>query len=409
MNILYNIIIFLYRWAIMLGSFFNGKIDRLRTGQKEAISILRKSISKESRYIWVHAASLGEFEQGRPLIERLKAERPDCKILLTFFSPSGYEVRKNYEKADVICYLPMDTPRNAYRFVKHANLEMAIFIKYEFWANYLFFTSRKKVPIYIISAIFRPKQLFFKWYGSWYRGLLKYFDQLFVQDESSAALLRSIGITNVTVAGDTRFDRVIDIASQSRYLPLTESFTNGHLTMVAGSSWVKDEDIFIRHFNETPGLKLIIAPHVISKEHIFEICSKLKRRFVRLSEANAENVQDADCLIVDSIGFLSSMYRYGQIAYIGGGFGAGIHNTLEAAVFGMPVLFGTNYERFREAVELVKLNAAFPIADYEEYCAQMKILMHDKDFLQKTGEIAYEYVQRNSGATEKIFAVIKNS
>lgn len=406
MEIIYNNIIFLYRWAIMLAAFFNGKIDRMRKGQKEAISILKKNIDKNSRYIWVHAASLGEFEQGRPLIEKLKAERPDCKILLTFFSPSGYEVRKNYEKADVICYLPMDTPRNAYRFVKHANLEMAIFIKYEFWGNYLKFTHRKKIPIYLISAIFRPKQLFFKWYGGWYRGLLKYYDHLFVQDENSARLLRLIGIKNVTVAGDTRFDRVIDIASQARYLPITEVFTKGHLTIVAGSSWAKDEDIFIRHFNETPELKLIIAPHVISKEHIFEICSKLKRRFVRLSEADEKSAQDADCLIIDSIGFLSSVYRYGQIAYIGGGFGVGIHNTLEAAVFGMPVLFGTNYERFREAVELVKLGAAFPIADYEQYCTQMATLMNDRNFLQKTGKIAYDYVHQNSGATEKILSAI---
>ena len=406
MNILYNSIIFLYRWAIMLGAFFNGKIDRMRKGQKEAISVLKKNIDKDSSYIWLHAASLGEFEQGRPLIEKLKAGRPDCKILLTFFSPSGYEVRKNYEKADVICYLPMDTPRNAYRFVKHANLKMAIFIKYEFWANYLYFLSKKNVPIYLVSAIFRPKQLFFKWYGGWYRGLLKYFTHIFVQDENSAQLLDSIAVTNVTVAGDTRFDRVIEIASQARDFPLIENFAKRHLTLVAGSSWAKDEDIVIRHFNETPELKLIIAPHVISKEHIFEICSKLKRRFVRLSEVNTKNVQTADCLIVDSIGLLSSIYRYGQIAYIGGGFGAGIHNILEAAVFGMPVLFGTNYERFREAVELTKLGAAFPVSDYEEYCAQMKILMQGKDFLQKTGEIAYEYVQRNSGATEKILAEI---
>ncbi|MDR1698729.1 MAG: 3-deoxy-D-manno-octulosonic acid transferase [Prevotellaceae bacterium] len=403
---IYNNIIFLYRWAIIVGALFNGKISRLRKGQKEAISILKKNIDPESRYIWIHAASLGEFEQGRPLIEKLKAERPHCKILLTFFSPSGYEVRKNYEKADVICYLPMDTPRNAYRFVKYANLEMAIFIKYEFWGNYLKFAHRKKIPVYLISAIFRPRQLFFKWYGGFYRGLLKYFDHLFVQDENSVGLLHSIGVTNVTVAGDTRFDRVIEIASQVWELPITEAFAKGHLTMVAGSSWAKDEDIFIRHFNKTPGLKLIIAPHVVSQEHIFEICSKLKRRFVRLSEATEENAQNADCLIIDSIGYLSSVYRYGQIAYIGGGFGAGIHNTLEAAVFGMPVLFGTNYERFHEAVELVKAGAAFPIADYEEYCKQMKILMNNKDFLKKTGEIAYQYVHQNSGATEKILSAI---
>jgi 3-deoxy-D-manno-octulosonic-acid transferase len=406
MEIIYNNIIFLYRWAIMLGAFFNSKINRMRKGQKEAITILKKNIEKDSRYIWVHSASLGEFEQGRPLIEKLKAEHPDCKILLTFFSPSGYEVRKNYDQADVICYLPMDTPRNAYRFIKHANIEMAIFIKYEFWGNYLKFLHKKKIPVYLVSAIFRPQQLFFKKYGGWYRGLLKYFSHLFVQDEKSAELLRGIGISNVSVAGDTRFDRVLTIASQARDLPLTEIFCQDNFTMVAGSTWAKDEDIIIRHFNQTPEMKLIIAPHVISREHIFEICSKLGRPFVLLSEANEATVQDADCLIIDSIGLLSSIYRYGQIAYIGGGFGVGIHNTLEAAVFGIPVLFGPNYERFREAVELSKRGAAFPVANYEEYVSQIKTLMQDKTLLRKAGDRAYEYVYHNSGATEKVLAML---
>jgi len=404
MQIIYNFGILIYRIFVRIAAFFDKKIAKMWAGQKAGLEILKEKLKKGDRYIWLHAASLGEFEQGRPLIERLKTQHPEFKILLTFFSPSGYEIRKDYPFADIVCYLPMDTPRNASRFVRMVKPEIAVLIKYEFWANYLYFLKKHKIPTYVISAIFREKQVFFRWYGGWYRNLLKNFKLIFVQDEKSRELLQRYNINNVIVSGDTRFDRVGEIAAQAKDVPFIENFVQDKKVIVAGSSWEKDEDLLIEFFNNSKNLKLIIAPHVIGKEHVANICGKLKKPFVLFSEADEKNVQNADCLIIDAIGFLSSVYRYGDIAYIGGGFGVGIHNVLEAAVYGMPVMFGPNYQKFREARELIQENAAFSIADYSTLQEILKKLLTDDDFLKKTGENARNYVKNNMGATDVILS-----
>jgi 3-deoxy-D-manno-octulosonic-acid transferase len=387
---------------VFVASLFDEKIAKLWTGQKQGLEVLKEKLDPTARYIWIHAASLGEFEQGRPLIESIKETHPQYKILLTFFSPSGYEVRKNYPLADIICYLPMDTPLNARRFTKMVKPKMAIFIKYEFWANYLYRLRKYNIPTFVVSAIFRKDQAFFRWYGTWYRSLLRNFDVIFVQDEKSADLLNKHGIENVIISGDTRFDRVAEIAEQAKEMPIIDSFTQNKQVLIAGSSWPKDEDLIIEYFNKTKGLKLIIAPHVISKEHIFNICSKLEKPFVRFSEADEKNVKDVDCLIIDAIGFLSSIYRYGDIAYIGGGFGVGIHNILEAAVYGMPVIFGPNYHRFREARQLVMQKGAFPITDYDSLKKQLDKFVCNENAIKKSGENARNYVKNNRGATNII-------
>ena len=383
----------------------------MRFGQWKTNSILREKIDRNAKYIWFHASSLGEFEQGRPMIEKIKAEHPEYKVLLTFFSPSGYEVRKNYKGADVICYLPFDTPFRVKKFLNLANPAIAIFIKYEFWGNYLRELRKRGIPVYIISAIFRPDQLFFQWFGKPYRKMLSYFNHLFVQDERSMKLLNEFGITNVTVTGDTRFDRVLDVRKQARELPFIERFLESKegkrpIVMVAGSSWPQDEAIFIPYFHEHPEMKLIIAPHVIDENHLVEIIRKLKRPYVRYTRADEKNVRKADCLIIDCFGLLSSIYRYGEIAYIGGGFGVGIHNTLEAAVYGIPVVFGPKYQKFQEAIQLLEAKGAFSIKDYEELKTLLDRMLADEAFLHEVGMNAGNYVTGNAGATDKILSMI---
>lgn len=381
----------------------------MRWGQWKTNRILREKIDRNAKYIWFHASSLGEFEQGRPVMEKIKQEHPDYKILLTFFSPSGYEVRKNYNGADVICYLPFDTPFRVKKFLRLANPVMAVFIKYEFWGNYLHELKKRGIPVYIISAIFRPDQLFFQWFGAPYRKMLYNFTHLFVQDERSKELLAEFDIRNVTVCGDTRFDRVLDICRQARELPNVERFVKNEKgeqvqTLIAGSSWPQDEDIFIPYFNKHPELKLIIAPHEIHQEHLTYIESLLKRPSVRLSEVLQDNhlLEGKDCLIVDSFGMLSSIYRYGTIAYIGGGFGAGIHNTLEAAVYGIPVLFGPRYQKFKEARDLIKVGGGFSISSKEEFTDKMDELLTNQQTLATAGKSAGNFVSGNAGATEQI-------
>ena len=381
----------------------------MRFGQWKTNSILREKIDRNAKYIWFHASSLGEFEQGRPMIEKIKAEHPEYKVLLTFFSPSGYEVRKNYKGADVICYLPFDTPFRVKKFLNLANPAIAIFIKYEFWGNYLRELRKRGIPVYIISAIFRPDQLFFQWFGKPYRKMLSYFNHLFVQDERSMKLLNEFGITNVTVTGDTRFDRVLDVRKQARELPFIERFLESKegkrpIVMVAGSSWPQDEAIFIPYFHEHPEMKLIIAPHEIHREHLMYIESLLKRPSVRLSDVMQDKslLEGKDCLIVDSFGLLSSIYRYGTIAYIGGGFGAGIHNTLEAAVYGIPVLFGPRFQKFKEARDLIKVGGGFSVASKDEFVAKMDELLTYAEVLKAAGESAGQFVKGNAGATDGI-------
>ncbi|MBQ8521198.1 MAG: 3-deoxy-D-manno-octulosonic acid transferase [Bacteroides sp.] len=404
---MYNIAICMYLFAVKVAALFSAKPAKMVKGHREVFNLLRDKIDRKARYIWFHAASLGEFEQGRPLIEYIRREYPGYKILQTFFSPSGYEVRKNYEEADVVCYLPFDTPRNVRKFVELANPCMVFFIKYEFWQNYLNELHRKGIPVYSVSSIFRPKQVFFRWYGKDYSKVLKTFAHLFVQNETSKELLASIGVTDVTVVGDTRFDRVLDIHAAAKQLPLVEKFKAGALTFVAGSSWGPDEDIFIRYFNAHPEVKLVIAPHVVNESHLKEIESKLQRSCVRYTRAAETNVAEAGCLIVDCYGLLSSIYRYGEISYVGGGFGVGIHNVLEAAVYGIPVVFGPNNKKFREARHLLQQKGGFEINGYEDFEQLMDRFLKDEACLQQAGKAAGDYVMNNAGALDKIMKAVR--
>ena len=404
---IYNLGIHIYQLGIRLAGLFSDKPAKMVKGHREAYDLLKSKIDRDARYIWFHAASLGEFEQGRPLIERIRQEYPQYKILQTFFSPSGYEVRKNYEGADIVCYLPMDTPGNAKKFINLVNPCMVFFVKYEFWKNYLNTLYNKGVPVYSVSSIFRPNQIFFRWYGKGYQQVLKTFEHLFVQNEESKKLLANIGVMNTTVVGDTRFDRVLDICAAAKQLPLVQKFKGDALTFVAGSSWGPDEDIFIKYFNAHPEMKLIIAPHVVNDSHMKEIVSKLQRPCIRYTQATEENVQQADCLIIDCYGLLSSIYRYGEISYIGGGFGVGIHNVLESAVYGIPVIFGPNNKKFREAQHLLANKGGFEVNGYEDFEVLMDKFLTDEAYLQASGQAAGDYVKNNSGAMEKIMDYVK--
>ncbi|MDR3653855.1 MAG: glycosyltransferase N-terminal domain-containing protein [Paludibacter sp.] len=405
MKIIYSTGIYLYGIAIFIASLFNEKARLLRNGQHNAFKLLKEKVDPNAHYVWFHAASLGEFEQGRPVMEQLKKEQPDIKILLTFFSPSGYEIRKNYTGADIVSYLPLDIPGNAWSFVNLVKPSKAIFIKYEFWPNYLLALKAANVPVYSISAIFRQEQVFFKSYGKWYKNLLATFQHIFVQDKVSLELLEENNIKNASVCGDTRFDRVYDLFSQTKQLPLIEEFVKStEKVIVAGSTWPKDEELLVRYLKLHPDVKLILVPHEVHYAHISEISKLLDGKFVRYSEANNENVKTTNCLVVDVIGILSSIYRYANVAYIGGGFGVGIHNTLEAAVYGIPVVFGPNYQKFREAKELIAVGGAFSISNYVVLEAQLDALFKDKE----AGKIAGEYVKENTGATQMILNLLAN-
>lgn len=404
---IYSIALYFYALIVILVSPFHKKARQMVKGQWQTFRILRKKIRPGEKYVWFHAASLGEFEQGRPLMERLRWLHPEYKILLTFFSPSGYEVRKNFEGADVICYLPFDTPGNVHSFLRLARPVMAFFIKYEFWNNYLHACHRHHVPVYSVSSIFREDQIFFRWYGWCYRDVLKCVSYFFVQNEQSRKLLEKSGITNVTVVGDTRFDRVLDICRQARPLPLVAAFKQDSLIQVAGSSWGPDEDLIIPYFNEHPEMKLVLAPHVIGESHLKEIESKLKRPFLRYSQANENNVKTVDCLIIDCFGLLSSIYRYGELAYVGGGFGVGIHNVPEAAVYGVPVLVGPNNRKFREAQDLLKAGGCIEVTDKATYNQTMDRLLSDKAYRNTCGKISGEYIAGNAGAADIIFKSVR--
>ena len=444
---MYNIAIYIYLIGVAIGSLFNKKIKKMWRGECEAVDLLKEKVDSTAKYVWFHAASLGEFEQGRPLIEQLKATHPEYKILLTFFSPSGYEVRKNYEGADIVCYLPLDTIRNARRFLRAVHPVMAFFIKYEFWYNYLHILRHRGVPVYSVSSIFRPGQVFFKWYGRNYAKVLHCITHFFVQNEVSLQLLKGIGIDEATVVGDTRFDRVLQIKEQAKKLPIVEAFKGingkgdackddlsedtckddlsedackddlsedackgdlsengckGCKVFVAGSSWQPDEDIFIRFFNDHPDWKLIIAPHVIGEDHLAYILDKLQMKAVRYTQATEQSAAEARCLIIDCFGLLSTIYRYGEIAYVGGGFGVGIHNVPEAAVWGVPVLFGPNNKRFQEAQDLLACKGSFEVTDYDSFNTIISRLISDDKFRHQCGEASANYVKSRSGATDII-------
>lgn len=418
---IYNIVIYFVLWGIAIASLFNEKVRKMWRGEREAFKILKQKVDPNAKYIWFHAASLGEFEQGRPLMERIRKDNPQYKILLTFYSPSGYEVRKNYEGADIICYMPVDTRLNAIRFLRLVRPVMAFFIKYEFWSNFLHILKHRNIPTYSVSSIFREDQVFFKWYGRNYAGVLKCFTRFFVQNEESKRLLEGIGITAVDVVGDTRFDRVLQIKEAAKQLPICEAFRTGVASsqsadvphhdfkvFVAGSSWPPDENIFIPFFNEHKDWRLLIAPHVIAEEHLKLILSLIKgKKVVRYTQTTPEEAADADVLIIDCFGLLSSMYNYGDVAYIGGGFGVGIHNTLEAAVWNMPVIFGPNNKKFQEAQGLLKSGGGFEINTYEDFSALMSSLMNDETFLKQAGDKAGAFVAHLAGATDKVLASVK--
>lgn len=410
---MYQLFICLYTFGVWVASLFSKKVRMMWQGEHQAFRILKERVNPNDKYIWFHAASLGEFEQGRPLIEHIRKEHPEYKILLTFFSPSGYEVRKNYEGADICCYLPLDTIRNARRFLRLIRPAMAFFIKYEFWYNYLHILKHRGVPAYSVSSIFRPDQVFFQWYGRGYRKVLDCFTHFFVQNEESRELLRQIGIDRATVVGDTRFDRVLQIKEASKQLPLIEAFVGTAeqqptKVFVAGSSWEPDEDIFIKYFNEHKDWKLIIAPHVIGENHLKAIVSKLDRKVTRYSVATTESARQADCIIIDCFGLLSSIYHYGSVSYIGGGFGNGIHNVLEAAVWSVPVVFGPNNKHFQEAQGLLKVQGGYQIENYQEFAELMNRFDNNADFLAQSGKQAGLFVSSRAGATQKIIDNIKD-
>ena len=408
MKLLYNIAMLIYQSFIWLASKFNNnKATLFLSGRENVFALLEQKRLPGEHYVWFHAASLGEFEQGRPIMESLKNSHPEYKILLTFFSPSGYEVRKDYRGADIICYLPMDMSWNVKRFLDIVQPDCAIFIKYEFWMNYLLELKKRQIKTYIVSAIFRESQLFFRSYGGFYRRLLKSFTHLFVQNDESVRLLHSIGFDNVTKVGDTRFDRVADIAAKSKDLPIVQAFKSDAKVLIAGSSWPNDENILLPYFNQNFPLKLIIAPHEIDEEHLQSIISQLKRPYIRYSQATIENVKEADCLIIDCFGLLSSIYRYGEIAYIGGGFGVGIHNILEAAVYGIPVIFGPNFRKFQEAVDLQQKGGAFVIENYESFSQIMSEFLEENSSLYSSAcKVSNDYSQSNKGATSKVVNAI---
>ena len=406
---MYQIAIYLYLFGVAIASLFSKKVKTMWQGERRAIKELKEKVDPQAQYVWFHAASLGEFEQGRPLMELLRKQHPEYKILLTFFSPSGYEVRKNYEGADIICYLPIDTIRNSRRFLRAIRPCMAFFIKYEFWYNYLHILKHRHVPVYSVSSIFRPEQVFFKWYGRQYSYVLKCFTRFFVQNEESKRLLAKIGVTNVDVVGDTRFDRVLQIKEKAKQLPIVDAFVQGDSpckVFVAGSSWPPDEDIFINFFNQHKDWKLIIAPHVIDDSHLEQILSKLDRKTIRYTQATPETATQAECLLIDCFGLLSSIYHFGDVAYVGGGFGVGIHNVLEAAVWDIPVIFGPNNERFQEAQGLKAAGGGFDIASADDFQRIMTLFMNDEKSLATAGKNAGLYVQSLAGVTERIFRLL---
>lgn len=400
----------LLEFGVAVASLFSDKVKKMWKGEREAVKILRDKVDPAAKYIWFHAASLGEFEQGRPLIEQIRREHPQYKILLTFYSPSGYEVRKDYKGADIVCYMPIDTVSNARRFLRTVRPVMAFFIKYEFWYNYLHILKHRNVPTYSVSSIFRRDQVFFKWYGRAYKRVLNCFTHFYVQNDVSRQLLHTLGIDCVSVVGDTRFDRVLQIKEAAKKLPIVDAFVNGGKrssteapkVFVAGSSWPPDEDIFIRYFNAHRDWRLIIAPHVISEDHLSQILGKLEHKPLRYTEADEAKAGEAECLIIDCFGLLSSVYAYGSVAYVGGGFGVGIHNVLEAAVWDMPVIFGPNNLRFQEAQGLKASGGGFEIHNYEDFEALMDNLAANPAMLKASGEAAGKYVASMTGATRKI-------
>ncbi len=390
----------IYFLLLKFAALFNDKARCLVEGERRSFRHIAAHYDPSASYVWFHAASLGEFEQGRPIIEKIKAEQPDKKIILTFFSPSGYEVRKNYEYADIVAYLPFATKKNARKFVDHVKPEKAIFIKYEFWENYLNALHAKGIPTYIVAAIFHPRQAFFRWYGGMYRRCLRKFTHLFVQDDASVKLLALYGITNTTICGDPRFDRMKTVSEGAKSVELIEQFVQDKPVLIAGSSWGADEELLVRYYNERQSFKLILVPHEIHAEHLQAISELTQGKHIRFTEANETNINTYDCMIMDTMGMLSSLYKYATVAYVGGGFGKGIHNTVEAAVYGIPVVFGPKFEKFREAHKLIACQGGFSIKNYDELEQTLDLLFENPTLY---GKNALTYVSTELGATNLIY------
>ncbi|WP_166920553.1 3-deoxy-D-manno-octulosonic acid transferase [Flavobacterium poyangense] len=408
MLFLYNLVVYLAAFFLKIVSLFSPKIKLFTEGRKNVFHILEEKIKPTDRTIWFHSASLGEYEQGLPVIEKIKEKYPSHKIIVTFFSPSGYEVRKNNTVADVTLYLPLDTKSNARQFLKLAHPELVFFIKYEFWLNYLKELKENKTPTYLVSGIFRDSQMFFKWYGGFYREALKTFTYFFVQNESSKEKIEGLGFTNVIVSGDTRFDRVNAILERDNTLDFIKNFKNNQTTIVIGSSWPKDETLLAEYINQAPeNIKFIIAPHNIKADQISNLSAQITKSTVLFSEKGDIDLSDYKVLIIDTIGLLTKIYSYGTIAYVGGGFGnPGIHNILEPATFGIPIVIGPNYSNFAEAVELVALGGCTVINNNEELKQNLDRLISDESFFKEKAQICRSFIQDNKGATDSIMKIV---
>lgn len=389
-------------------ALFHPKIKLFVQGRSQTFSILKNKIQKENKVIWIHAASLGEFEQGLPVIEKLKATYPNYKILITFFSPSGYEVKKNTDVADAVVYLPLDTRKNAKRFIETVNPVLAIFVKYEIWPNYLEELKEKQVPILLISAIFRKEQVFFKWYGGIMRKALQAFTHFFVQDENSVTLLKSIKLNNVALSGDTRFDRVSEILEEDNNLSFMEHFQGNETCFVAGSTWPEDEEIIVKFINESQKhLKFVLVPHSIKTEHIQSLKKSISKKVVLYTEIGPNDISSYEVLIINTIGLLTKIYSYADIAYVGGAFATGLHNTLEPAVFGIPIIIGPEFKGFNEAEKLVDKNGILVTRDFDEFTTTLDNLLDNPEYLKNTGVINAIYVKENKGASVQIMAHIR--
>lgn len=401
MLFLYNLIIILASQVVKLVALFSPKVKLFVNGRKEVFPILQNKLSPNDKTIWFHAASLGEYEQGLPVIEKIKVQFPNHKIVVTFFSPSGYEVRKNNTVADATVYLPLDTKSNAQKFIKTINPELVFFIKYEYWPNYLNELKKLQIKTYLISGIFREKQAFFKWYGEFYRNALKTFDFFFVQNESSKNLIQSIGFNNVKISGDTRFDRVVSILERDNSLDFIEQFKNNKTTIVIGSSWSKDENLLVNYINNSSDhIKFIIAPHNIKSEQIANLKSQITKSTILFSEKNNIDLSNFNVLIIDTIGILTKIYSYADIAYVGGGFGnPGVHNILEPATFGIPIIIGPNYSHFAEAIALVHQEGCISISNQNQLNEAFDNLIFNEDVRHEKGHICSTFVQMNKGAT----------
>ena len=408
MLFLYNLVISIAGFFLKIVALFSPKIKLFTEGRKNVFTILEEKIKPSDKTIWFHSASLGEYEQGLPVIEKIKEKYPSHKIIVTFFSPSGYEVRKNNTVADVTIYLPLDSKSNAKKFLKLVHPELAFFIKYEFWLNYLNELKNNQTPTYLISGIFRDNQMFFKWYGGFYRKALTAFTYFFVQNESSKQKIESIGFHNVIVSGDTRFDRVNAILERDNTLEFIHNFKNNSPTIVIGSSWPKDEALLAEYINQAPeNVKFIIAPHNIKADQIAALKAQITKSTVLFSEKKELDLSHYNVFIIDTIGLLTKIYSYGTIAYVGGGFGnPGIHNILEPATFGIPIVIGPNYSNFAEAVELVALGGCLVISNHNELKQNLDRLLNDNSFLNEKSQICQSYIQNNKGATNSIMNVI---